>query len=1051
MRRLLIACIMAALLPALRETLSAQEFGIRNYGIREGLCHAFVYTVSQDKTGYIWLGTGEGICRFNGLEFDNPVYQDSLASEVAAVSYTDSEGTIWFGYHSGNIASYDGTRFRIMKAGPDVPGAITGFAETDEHKLLFSTLNNGIYHLDAQDDTAYRAEGLGEAMYTALLVSGKWLLAGTQGGLYVYESSSENGAYRQRYFTDELELTRINDIQQAGGQNAFWVATEDLGLFRITPGENEIILTAVKGPYDLTGENLQSVYEDRDGQIWLSTLHNGVIRLDAPDASGQFAGFSVYNKDNGLSGNATKRVFQDLEGNIWIATYGEGLALLVGQAFTFFSFPDAEFGNDVKSLLIHNGQEIFIGGNTGLFTTGPGWDRPLKRVSAMPEDRITALHMYKDKLLIGTEQHGLYEMNPSTRRVSKINMQANSLGNSVNAIASDSLRVYLATQDGIYVLDNQMQQEAHYTTLEGLPHNNIEQVIVDGKQRLLFATRTNGIYQLTREGDAVNLYPTGKGEIRFRSIAEDGEGNLWAATDGDGVFFFSRDTFYHITDVSGLKSNYCYSLVAGNNQTMWVGHRLGVSRINTANLRIGIYDLNIGITGDFNQNATYGDPAGRLYFGTTEGVMCYDPERDKNATSPPISVITKVLISDKEYDVNQEISLPYRAYKLRIEFTGLHYSDPEAVTYQYMLEGHDLGWSDITTQNFASYPRIEDGEYTFYLRSFSGEGLSQEEPAWVKIKIRLPIWKTWWFISLAVLFLFAAVYVIIRVREHKQKELQQYLENELNARTREVVEQKEVIETKNRDITDSITYAKRIQTSMLPPIQRLQQYFSGCFVFYCPRDIVSGDFYWFDRVNENKFFVVCADSTGHGVPGAFMSMIGSTLIKDICMREAGHSPSQVLQALDRELKNTLNQNLEDGTKPSDGMDIIVCEIDLRTHYIRFATAMRPIIIYRNGEEVFIKGSRNSIGGHYEREDNVFVDEGLQLSRGDIIYMFSDGYADQFGGPMNKKFKMVRLKNMLQEIYQKPMDEQYNHIQSTFNSWKEHSTQVDDVLFMGIKI
>ena len=182
-----------------------------------------------------------------------------------------------------------------------------------------------------------------------------------------------------------------------------------------------------------------------------------------------------------------------------------------------------------------------------------------------------------------------------------------------------------------------------------------------------------------------------------------------------------------------------------------------------------------------------------------------------------------------------------------------------------------------------------------------------------------------------------------------------------------------------------------------------------------------------------------------------MSMIGSTLIKDICTREVGNSPSQVLQALDSELSNTLNQNLEDGTKPTDGMDIIVCEIDLKTNYVRYASAMRPMIIYRNGEEVFIRGSRNSIGGHYDREDNIFTDEGLQLSKGDIIYMFSDGYSDQFGGPMGKKFKMVRLKNLLLDIHSKPMEEQYHYVSSSFHLWKENYDQVDDVLFMGIKI
>jgi serine phosphatase RsbU (regulator of sigma subunit) len=477
----------------------------------------------------------------------------------------------------------------------------------------------------------------------------------------------------------------------------------------------------------------------------------------------------------------------------------------------------------------------------------------------------------------------------------------------------------------------------------------------------------------------------------------------------------------------------------------------GISRINTENFRVSKYDMNLGIQGDCNPNATFKNSSGEIYFGTTEGLVAYNPAKENKKKLPPFTNITKLMISDKPYDPEQFIVLPYKAYRLKIDFIGLNYRDPESVRYQYKLEGHDLEWSDVTDQASASYQRIDDGEYIFLLRSYNSDGLTREAPVSVRIKIKPPFWKTWWFLSLSIVTLFLSVFLFIKIRERKQKQLQEYLETELAARTKEVVEQKEVIEIKNRDITDSINYAKRIQNSMLPPVKRLQQFFSGYFVFYHPRDIVSGDFYWFDKVNENKFVVVCADSTGHGVPGAFMSMIGSTLIKDICMRENGNSPSAILRVLDCELRNTLNQNLEDGSNPGDGMDIIVCEIDLKTHYVRFASAMRPMIIYRNGEEVFVKGSRNSVGGHYDRELTVFEDEGIQLSKGDIIYMFSDGYSDQFGGPMGKKFKMVRLKNLLQEINQKPMDEQFIQVKSTFNGWMENREQVDDVLFMGIKI
>jgi serine phosphatase RsbU (regulator of sigma subunit) len=265
-----------------------------------------------------------------------------------------------------------------------------------------------------------------------------------------------------------------------------------------------------------------------------------------------------------------------------------------------------------------------------------------------------------------------------------------------------------------------------------------------------------------------------------------------------------------------------------------------------------------------------------------------------------------------------------------------------------------------------------------------------------------------------------------------------------------VVEQKAEIEHKNKDITDSINYAQRIQASILPPVSKIAENFSDSFVFYQPRDIVSGDFYWFDRVNESKFLIVCADSTGHGVPGAFMSMIGTTLIKDICMRNNIVSPSDVLATLDREITSTLNQNLDPKGKSTDGMDITVCEFDVKNHYLRFSSAMRPIMMLHKGELIYVRGSRSSIGG-YITEQKEFEDQGFQLEPGDIVYLFSDGYPDQFGGPLGKKYKMARLKNLMTDICHKPMDEQYNHVKNNFNLWKGDFEQVDDVLFMGIQI
>lgn len=514
-------------------------------------------------------------------------------------------------------------------------------------------------------------------------------------------------------------------------------------------------------------------------------------------------------------------------------------------------------------------------------------------------------------------------------------------------------------------------------------------------------------------------------------------------------FKFEQDSIkYYSTDI-GLKSNYCYSIEADDAGKVWIGHRLGMSSIDVNKGTIKVYGTETGITGDCNYNAVLKQSNGIVLTGTTDGLVMYDHTKEKANKYPPKLNITNILFSDEPVDYNQPIHLPYKIYKLNIDFVGLSYRNPQGVSYQYKLDGYDLEWSDITNNRQVYYPRIEDGNYTFILKACNADGFCVENPLEIKISIKPPFWKTWWFITLSILIGAGAIFFIIKYRERKQKAMQEYLENELNARTKEVVEQKELLEVKNRDITDSINYAQRIQQSILPSVNTINENFSGAFVYYKPRDIVSGDFYWYDRVNNDKFLIVCADSTGHGVPGAFMSMIGTTLIKDICLRNDIDSPSAVLQQLDKELQSTLNQNI-DAERAHDGMDIIVCEIDVKTHYMRFSSAMRPLILYKDKELQYVKGTKASIGGDPKAEKR-FENVGFQLKEGDIIYMFSDGYPDQFGGPRGKKFKLDRVKNMLADVCDKPMEVQNEYVSSTFEEWRGRLQQVDDVLFMGVRI
>lgn len=1025
----------------------AQKLHFKNYTINEGLCHPFVYNIAQDKNGFIWLGTGEGLCRFDGFEFISSNSFDTLPLDVVNVSFVDSLGKLWFGFNNGEVWSYDGNYFLSHNLPIEGNISITGITQSDEKGILIATQNKGIFLFDSKGSVKPFHPSFEGKLLTTIHASRNMLLAGSQEGLVFYDM---DGTSQEIQNIEELDYMRIQVIKDAYSGNSFWIGTESDGLYFLRFLNDSYELRKVGKDFDIGYEKIQDIAYGYDSSIYVCTFTSGLLKL-IPDKSrpGEINSVERSEISDGLSTSYVKCVFPDREGNIWMGTYGSGISMQKRLSFNFYDLEKRGFGKSVNSLA-ENDSILWIGGDDGIlkFFRKSGKSVLYSR-NGLPSDRITTLCHYDGNLWVGTETSGIYKYDGYGSFI-RFFYADNSIGNSINYLTADEENLYAATKDGIYFIDKSSRKAVQYNTMNGLPHNKIEHIFIDSENRLLFATSTNGIYEINVKGEVQQYATVGRYELDFNSITQDPSGNIWAGTYGQGVFLITPDSIINFTENEGLKSPYCYSIISDDSSFVWVGHRLGLSRIDINSLRISVFDDDNGITGDFNRNAVILSGDNLLYFGSTDGLIAYNTKESYQKRPPPQGNILRVFISDKEYDFRKPIILPYAAYKLRIEYIGLNYNDPNGVTYRYKLDGYDLDWSDVTSSRGALYPRVEDGEYTFLLKAIDMDGQVSGIPVKFTIKVKLPFWKTWWFISLAGIILIGGIIIIVKVRERKQKEIQEYLEQRLDERTREVVEQKEVIEIKNKDITDSITYAQRIQTSILPPIKRLQQHFAGSFIFYQPRDIVSGDFYWFDKVNESKFIIVCADSTGHGVPGAFMSMIGTTLIKDVCLRSDIKGPSDILFILDQELRNILNQNI-DVEQSNDGMDIIVCEIDIRTNYLRYASAMRPMIVYRGGEQIYVKGSRSSVGGQYEKIDKLFKDEGVQLDKGDLLYMFSDGYPDQFGGSVGKKFKMVRLKNLLHDIHQKPMEEQYEYVKSTFNLWKEDFEQVDDVLFMGIKI
>jgi serine phosphatase RsbU (regulator of sigma subunit)/HAMP domain-containing protein len=278
-------------------------------------------------------------------------------------------------------------------------------------------------------------------------------------------------------------------------------------------------------------------------------------------------------------------------------------------------------------------------------------------------------------------------------------------------------------------------------------------------------------------------------------------------------------------------------------------------------------------------------------------------------------------------------------------------------------------------------------------------------------------------------------------------ETERILEEKVQARTEEVVKQKAEIEELYTDVTASIRYAKRLQDSILPPEKLIKKYFPSSFVFFKPKDIVSGDFYWIGK-QKDEFMFAAVDCTGHGVPGAFMSLVGANGLDSAFSEQKTPTPGTMLDGLNKYANNSLNKSTDDSIR--DGMDITLCSLNLKKMQLKFAGANNPLYLIRDGELEVFKTNKFAIGSFSEGDNNYETFE-LKLKKGDKIYAFSDGYPDQFGGERGKKFLYKKFKELLVDTMKESMEDQKRKLEDKLYQWMGSYEQVDDIVIFGVEI
>lgn len=1081
--------------------LFAQQYNFENFTLENGLPQATIYCIFQDSRGYLWLGTeGSGVCRFDGKAFQVINKAGGLAGDVVRSIIEDKNGRLWFGTDAG-ISVYDGNKFLTINENKGLSSNTVVCLYEDKSNAVWAGtagtsggLNKiGLLHGDSVQITHYNVgTGLSDNKIFALYEDDyNRLWVGTFGGGITILPKAGN---EPPVILNTLHNFPSNHIISISHDtlNNIWIGTYDKGVLKISVAEDlkmckiEEVSSSLK-----ISDNPVWATLPLDKEVWYGTNENGIFRFGNSK-------ISSLDISNGLLKNQIIALFEDREKNVWVSSGDAGISRYLGDRFYSITKKEGLTDENVYSVVIGRNGDIWIG------TYGGGLFR-LKRYNekfivnnftvkdGLPDNVINSLALdVNDNLWIGTPG-GVARYNGRNFKVFTEEKDG-LINNYVNTVFIDRDGVvWCGTRKGISIYDGIGFKN---TKSNYLPNNEVQTIIQD-KSGNIWSGTLGGLAKF--HGDMLTTYDEAEGltQKKIHCLAEDKNGNIWIGTFGGGVFRLSADTSdkqpvrQMITDRL-LNSSNVYTLIFANDTTLLVGTDKGLNRVILSTeydvKKVFNYSLKDGFNGIKNNLNAVTRNGKEIWYGTIKGITVYSPEKEKMEYSGPEIQITDVRLFFNNVDWKNEefelvpwtnlphkLKLPYNKNHLTFQFIGLLFSDKEALSYQYMLEGLDKSWSPPRGDNEAVYPGLMPGEYTFKVVALDRYGNRSAKTASYSFEISPPFWKTIWFYLLCVILGISLIVVFIKYREKKLRDERDLLERTVKERTAEVVMQKDQIELQRdeiqiqhgivteqkKDIMDSIQYAKRIQTAAIPSEEIVVNELKDFFVLYKPRDVVSGDFYWLG-IEDGKLIIIAADCTGHGVPGAFTSMLGISMLNEIIGQESTTSPESILNELRKNIIRSLKQSQDGESK--DGMDIAVVTIDKEKNILEFAGAMNPLFVIRNAVHTLItesymeeanfrlfeiRGDKMPAAIHVRMEP--FKKTSVGIMPDDKFYIFSDGFEDQFGGPDHRKFMRKNLKRLLLNIHNLPMAEQKQVLDKTIEEWKGNLSQVDDILVIGFSI
>ncbi len=829
-------------------------------GIEEGLSQNTSFCIHQDAKGFMWFGTEDGLNRYNGYTFKvfkhNLKDSSSITASYILDMFEDKQGRLWIGSDGGGLSLYNPDRenFISYMHNPSAKNSIsnnrvTSICEDAKGNIWLGTLGGGLNMFDPVKATftVYKNNSDSNSLShnnvnDVLCDTAGVLWVATDNGLNRFDPATNSFTrfyavpYKRRSLSSSHIITLFQD-----SKGLLWIGTYGGGLNKRleTNDGNSVSFMVFKrdysNPYSISGNDINAIFEDKSGDLWVGTDGNGLNKLVPPE-KGRPVGFTRYvanpSDPNSLANNDVYSIYEDRSGVLWIGTKGGGISKYDREKKKFTivrNKPNANSinNNAVRVITEDNKANLWIGSDgggldhfnikTGIYTN---YSNDPLNPNSLSHNYIRAIQQDKKGYIwVGTDGGGLNLLNSKTGRITRYRHDPEN----PNSLSSDVIRpvkvdrfgyIWIGTLGGgLNRFDPRNGKFRHYRHDAGdnssISHDYIYAIYEDRSGMLWIGTDGGGLELYDRDKDNFKHYkhddqnPYSLSQNNVYTIYEDAQGFMWFGTRG-GMNKFDRkqQRFTNYTEQDGLPNSTLYGILGDEEGNIWLSTNKGIAKFNPQTEEFKNYDVNDGLqSNEFNGGAYFKSRDGAMYFGGIDGMNKFFPaEIVDNPNIPPVVItdfqifnkavpiaqkINNQIILQKSIAETQRIELSFQEKVFSFEFAALNYVAPEKNQYAYFMENFDSDWNYIGSRRFVSYTNIPAGDYIFRVKASNSDGVWNEEGTYIQLIIHPPFWQTWWFRALMLIIVLLAIYFIYRARVRSIEERSRELEENVKKRTKQ--------------------------------------------------------------------------------------------------------------------------------------------------------------------------------------------------------------------------------------------------------------------------